>query len=251
MTLEDFFRPMILTDEPEERDYKAIQPYIEEAKIFSHTIYQSVYIIDYYKRGFVYVSDNPLFLCGKSASVVLKMGYLFYFYHVPKEDLELLLEINEAGFLFYNKLPVEERLNYSISYDFRLMQANKHFFLINHKLVPLVLDKSSNIWLALCVVSTSSNNKPGNIFIRENNGDRIFKYDTEKKFWKKQPGIKLTHTEKEVLLLSSQGFTMKEIAERLFVTIHAVKLCRGKLFDKMHVTNISEAIACATNYRLI
>lgn len=251
MTLEDFFRPMILTDEPEERDYKAIQPYIEEAKIFSHTIYQSVYIIDYYKREFVYVSDNPLFLCGKSASVVQKMGYLFYFYHVPKEDLELLLEINEAGFLFYNKLPVEKRLNYSISYDFRLMQANKHFFLINHKLVPLVLDKSSNIWMALCIVSASSNSKPGNIFIHENKGNNIFKYDTEEKFWKKQPTIKLTQTEKEILLLSSQGLKMKEIAARLFVTIHAVKLCRGKLFDKMHVTNISEAIACATNYRLI
>ncbi len=251
MTLEDFFRPMILTDEPEERDYKAIQPYIDEAKIFSHTIYQSVYIIDYYKRGFIYVSDNPLFLCGKSASVVQKMGYLFYFYHVPKEDLELLLEINEAGFSFYNKLPVEERLKYSISYDFRLKQANKHLFLINHRLIPLVLDKSSNIWLALCIVSGSSNNKPGNIFIHENNGNNIFKYDTEKKFWKKQPNIKLTRTEKEILLLSRQGLTMKEIAERLSVTTHAVKLCRGKIFDKMHVTNISEAIACAANYRLI
>jgi DNA-binding CsgD family transcriptional regulator len=251
MTVEDFFKPMKLNDEPGDRDYKSIQPYITQAKIFSHTIYQSVYIIDYYRRGFLYVSDNPLFLCGKSASVVQKMGYLFYFYHVPKEDLELLLEINEAGFSFYNKLSIEERLKYTISYDFRLMQANKHLFLINHKLVPLVLDKSSNIWLALCIVSTSSNNKPGNIFIRENNGDKIFKYDIEKKFWKKEPSIKLTHTEKEVLLLSSQGLTMKEIAERLFVTIHAVKLSRGKILDKMHVTNISEAIACAANYMLI
>ena len=251
MTVGDFFKPMKLKDEPGDRDYKAIQPYIDQAKIFSHTIYQSVYIIDYYRRGFLYVSDNPLFLCGKSASVVQKMGYLFYFYHVPKEDLELLLEINVAGFSFYNKLPVEERLNYSISYDFRLMQPNKHLFLINHKLVPLVLDKSSNIWLALCIVSTSSNNKPGNIFIRKNSGDKIFKYDTEKKFWKKEPSIKLTRIEKEVLLLSSQGLTMKEIAERLFVTIHAIKLSRGKILDKMHVTNISEAIACAANYMLI
>jgi DNA-binding CsgD family transcriptional regulator len=251
MKVEDFFKPMKLTDEPGDRDYKAIQSYIVEAKTFSHTIYQSVYIIDYYKRGFVYVSDNPLFLCGRSATVVQKMGYLFYFYHVPKEDLELLLEINEAGFSFYNELPIEDRLKYSISYDFRLMQANKHFFLINHKLVPLVLDKSSNIWLALCIVSASSNSKPGNIIIQNNNGDKIFKYDTEKKFWKKLPSIKLTNTEKEVLLLSRQGLTMKEIAERLFVTIHAVKLTRGKILDKMNVTNISEAIASAANYRLI
>jgi DNA-binding CsgD family transcriptional regulator len=251
MTLEDFFKPIKLADVPNDRDYKAIQPYIEEAKIFSHTIYQSVYIIDYYKRGFAYVSDNPLFLCGRSAEAVQKMGYLFYFFHVPKEDLKLLLEINEAGFSFYNELPVEDRLKYNISYDFRLMQANKHFFLVNHKLIPLVLDKSSNIWLALCIVSASSNSKPGNIFIRENNGDKIFQYDTEKKLWERQPRIKLTNTEKEVLLLSRQGLTMEEIAKRLFVTTHAVKLCRGKMLNKMRATNISEAIACAANYRLI
>ena len=49
MTLEDFFKPMKLTDEPKDGDYKAIQSYIDEAKIFSDTIYQSIYIIDYYK----------------------------------------------------------------------------------------------------------------------------------------------------------------------------------------------------------
>jgi DNA-binding NarL/FixJ family response regulator len=44
---------------------------------------------------------------------------------------------------------------------------------------------------------------------------------------------------------------MKYIAEILFVNIHAVKLCRGKILNKMHVTNISEAIANAANYKLI
>ena len=82
------------------------QPYIDAVKIMSHIAYQSVYIVDYYKREFVYVSENPLFLCGKSAKDVQKMGWLFYFNSVFKDDIDLLLEINEAGFSFYNGLPI-------------------------------------------------------------------------------------------------------------------------------------------------
>jgi hypothetical protein len=205
MSLERFFKPMKLTDDPAEEDYVAIQSYIEAVKIFSRVTYQSLYVVDYYKREFIYVSDNPLFLCGNTASQVQKMGWLYYFNHVPEEDLALLLEINEAGFSFYNKLPVEERLEYCISYDFRLKQQNKHLLLISHKLAPLVLDKSSNIWLALCFVSTSSNSTPGNITIQKMNSDRRYRYDLTNKLWKLQPGIKLTPFEKEVLYSAARA----------------------------------------------
>lgn len=251
MSLQSFFKPMKLTDDPGEQDYLAIQPYIDAAKILSHVTYQSVYVVDYYKREFIFMSDNPLFLCGHTASQVQKMGWLYYFNHVPEDDLALLLEINEVGFSFYNELPIEERLEYSISYDFHLKQSNKHLLLINHKLAPLVLDKSSNIWLALCFVSTSSNRTSGNIIIQKMNSDKAYRYDLSNKLWKLQPSVKLTSEEKEILILSSQGLTIKEIAERLFVTIHAIKYHRGNILDKLHARNIGEAMACAANYKLI
>ncbi|MDE1193020.1 MAG: helix-turn-helix transcriptional regulator [Arachidicoccus sp.] len=251
MALDDFFKPMKLTNKPNAEEYFAVQPYIDAVRVISHATYQSVYIIDYYKQSFVYVSDNPLFLCGNTASHVQKMGYLFYYNYVPKEDLELLLEINQAGFAFYNELPIEERLDYIISYDFRIKQPNNHLMLINHKLVPYILDKSSNIWLALCIVSTSSNDTPGNIIIQKLNSNRVFQYDTVKKLWKLQPGVKLTSIEKEVLLLSSQGLTMKDIAEKMYLSLTTIKFHRIKIFEKLRVKNIGEAIACAANYKLI
>lgn len=251
MSLEDFFKPMNLNDKPNAEEYLAVQPYIDAVKIMSHATYQSVYIIDYYKQSFVYVSDNPLFLCGNTASYVQKMGYLFYYNYVPKEDLELLLEINQAGFAYYNQLPIEERLEHIISYDFRIKQPSGHLMLINHKLTPYVLDKSSNIWLAFCFVSTSSNDKPGNIVIQKINSDRRFLYDTKKKVWELQPSIKLSTIEKEVLLLSSQGLTMKDIAGKMFLSLTTIKFHRINMFKKLHVKNIGEAIVCAANYKLI
>lgn len=251
MSLKSFFEPMQLQDTPDSEDYRAIQPYIDAVKIISNVTYQSVYIVDYYKREFIYVSDNPLFLCGHTAAQVRNMGWLYYFNHVPDDDLALLLEINEAGFSFYNQLPVTERLKYCISYDFRIKQPNKHLLLISHKLAPMVLDKSSNIWLALCFVSTSSNSSPGNIIIQKMNSNKWFRYDRNKKHWKLQPSIKLTSFEKEVLLLSNQGLTMQEIGSRLFVTTHTVKYHRGNILKKLNAKNITEAIAYAANYKLI
>lgn len=85
------------------------QDYMEAIKAFARLTYESVYVIDYEKMAFEYVSENPLFLCGYSPSEVLDLGYEFYFKNVPEKDLALLSLINEAGFDFFDKLPDEEK----------------------------------------------------------------------------------------------------------------------------------------------
>ena len=59
-------------------DYQRVQPYVEAAQAFAQTTYQSIYIIDDFRKDFLYVSDNPLFLCGHTADEVRQMGYGFY-----------------------------------------------------------------------------------------------------------------------------------------------------------------------------
>lgn len=44
-----------------EASYENINHIIDEIEAFSRLTYKSVYIIDYYKRNFLYVSKNPLF----------------------------------------------------------------------------------------------------------------------------------------------------------------------------------------------
>ena len=74
--------------------------YLETIQAFSRVTYDSIYVIDYEKQGFEYVSDNPLFLSGYTSSEVQEMGYEFYAKTVPEEDLNLLLKINTIGFDF-------------------------------------------------------------------------------------------------------------------------------------------------------
>ncbi|WP_374461577.1 response regulator transcription factor [Chryseobacterium taeanense] len=224
--------------------------YLQVIEAFSRVSYMSFYIIDYQNKNFEYVSDNPLFLCGHTAAEVKEMGYDFYFKYVKKEDLDLLLKINKLGFDFYEKIPVAERKQYTISYDFHLLNQDKAI-LINHKLTPLFLTKSGKIWKALCIVSISNNTESGNIKIFKNGTSEFWSYDTRENFWKNERKIKLTDREVDVLRYYAQGYTINEIADKIFVSPDTIKFHRRKLFDKMQVSNISEALSYVTNNKLL
>lgn len=234
-----------------DNDVSQTGKYIEVVKAFSKLTYQSIYVIDYQSRAFEYVSDNPLFLCGLNAREVEKLGYGFYFRNVGEEDLNLLLKINEIGFDFYEKLPIDERKDYTISYDFHIKNEKKHSILINHKLTPIFLNEEGKIWKAMCIVSLSPNHSSGNITISKQNSDVIWKFNLKDSKWVGEERIKLSDRETEILRLYASGLTITEIADKIFVSPDTVKFHRRKLFDKIGVQNITEALSYATNNKLL
>ncbi len=52
----------------------------------------------------------------------------------------------------------------------------------------------------------------------------------------------LSNREKEVLTLVAKGLLYKEIAEQLFISFHTVRQHIGKIYEKLHVQNKTEAI---------
>lgn len=162
----------------------------------------------------------------------------------------MLAEINKSGFNFYETLPIKERTSYTISYNFHI-GSGKRFMLINHKLTPVLLTKSGKIWLAACVVSLSSHNTPGHIKISQKGQTKYWKYNLEKHRWIENEGIVLNDKEKEILLLSAQGYTMNEIANKLFLAVDTIKFYKRRLFEKLDVKNITEALSLATNQKLL
>ena len=73
--IDDFFMYENRVEGITDADYQRAQLYVEAAQAFAQSTYQSIYIIDYYRKNFLYVSDNPLFLCGHTADEVCQMGY--------------------------------------------------------------------------------------------------------------------------------------------------------------------------------
>ena len=248
---EDFFiqenEILFVPDE----DYAPMERYIQFLDAFSRTTYVSIYVIDYFRKNFLYVSENPLFLCGMPAGKVRDMGYDFYLERVTDADLPLLLEINRAGFLFSESVPPVNRLEYTLGYDFHMKQPSGKAMLVHHEITPLHLTRDGRIWLALCSVSLSSQTKAGNIEISRQGCNSRWRYHPENKKWVKYAGVELKDYEKEVLRLSAQGCTMNEISEQIHKSVDAIKGYKRLLFEKLNVGNITEALGFAIHHRLI
>ena len=182
--IDDFFMYENRVEGITDADYQRAQPYVEAAQAFAQTTYQSIYIIDYYRKNFLYVSDNPLFLCGHTADEVRQMGYGFYLSHVPEDEVPMLTELNRSGFRAFYDEPVENRRQ----------EAHR---------------------------------------------------------WKSRETITLKPEEKQILTLSAQGYTMKEIAEKMLRSFDTVKFYRRQIFEKLDVQNITEALSLATSYGLV
>jgi DNA-binding CsgD family transcriptional regulator len=234
-----------------EEDHLQQQDYLEAVKSFARLTYESIYVIDYEKMAFEYVSENPLFLCGYSAEEVLQAGYGFYFENVPEKDLELLHLINNAGFDFFEKLPADEKKQYTITYDFHLVNKAGEHILINHRLTPLFLTSEKKLWKAMCIVSLSHHQHAGNICIYKQGSDELWELNTETSAWRKSEKPRLTKREEDVLRLHAQGLTINQIAERLFVSPDTVKYYRRRIFERLNVRNMVEALSYAVGNKII
>jgi len=205
-----------------------------------------LYVTDYYKKNFFYVSENTFLLGGDSSKKIKEMGYTFYLQHVPETEIDMLMEISRAGFDFCARIPVNDRTKYTISSHFHIVNEN-YRMLVNHKLTPLFLAPNGNVWLAVCAVSLSSHQKGGYVEAYKTNENIYWKYSLENHQWKKRERLKLNGRERDILLLSVQGYTMNEIAKRLFLSVDTIKFHKRVLFERLGVNNITEAVSYISN----
>lgn len=225
--------------------------YLEVVKSFVYTTYHGVIVIDYEEMKFEYVSDNPFFFVDYTAEMVRKMGWDFYFNYLTPKDLKLLIRTDEIGFDFYDKIPIRERGNYTISFDLHIKNPQSSPILINHKLTPLFFTEQGELWKALCLLSLSNKNESGNIKIFHNSDQAVYSYDLKGSFWKEDKKTILTKREREIIYLSAKGYTIYQIAKRMSVSIETVKYHRSRLYNKLDVANMTSAIVHAINNKLI
>lgn len=176
---------------------------------------------------------------------------IFIFNMLRKKTLPLLLDINRIGFTFAKSITPENILEFTLGYDFHIMQPSGKAVLIHHEITPLHLTKDSKIWLALCMVSLSSQTKSGNIKAVREGYNLRWDYNMENKKWIESVEIELKDSEKDVLMLSSQGYTMCEISERIHKSVDSVKGYKRVIFEKLNASNITEAISHALQQKLI
>ena len=73
-----------------QEEYENLKPLIEITKAFVRSSNQYIYIIDFLKKDFLYVSDKIVRLCGEEIDGKKHFNYEIYLKHVPTEEQKML-----------------------------------------------------------------------------------------------------------------------------------------------------------------
>lgn len=233
----------------QEVDSATLKLMVSAAKAFARSTYQGVYVVDLFKRNFLYVSDNLETWFGEPIEDIKKKGLEFFCDHVSPREQQLLREVNSRGLAMFNSMPLRERSDYTLSYNFHILCGKKKK-LIHHLITPLQVSEDGQIRFVLCSISLSHRNTTGHFVLHSMGAKSYYEYLSNEHRWKKKNIPKLSEVEREVLALSAQGYTMTDMADVLCRSVDTVKACKKKLFSKLGVRNIAGALSFVTNYKM-
>lgn len=248
--LKDFFISDNTINKSPDYNSKVLSTLVLSIEAFARVTYQSIYLIDFYKHDFLYVADNPLFLCGHTAKEVKEMGYDFYSEHVPEKEQEMLIELNRNGFKHFDMFDNIDKYRCSLSYHIHL-NYGINSKLINHQITPVLLTETGKIWIGMGVVSLSSYKTAGHVEFRKNGLNSYWKYSFINHRWEKCNVVLLKNEELDILRLSARGLTMIEIANKMCRSLDTIKTYKRHIFKKLGVTNIMAAISRAILNRML
>lgn len=230
-------------------DYISAMHQIENTEAFCRLSCQAVYVIDFYKKKILRACGDFTHLYGMSNEDVMKEGLSLYMSHIPFEDLTILRDIHEMASSFCGALSEAVQTQCTCHCDLRIKNGSK-YRLIHHQATPFLI-RNGRPWIVMCTISFSSNDSVGNLCVKINGTRTIYKCALDSHLWKKQELPPLRDLERDIIILSTQGKTMREIAETLCKSEDTIKACKRELFRKCGTKNIQQTIQFVLNYKLL
>lgn len=208
----------------------------------------SMFVIDFAKNNMVYRTDNLLFTDEATKRDIQRESINPYWALIHEDDFEILLETRAAYLDFVKGFKPKQKLNHTYVIDYRI-RLRRRDYMITQKFTPLKLRPNGELWLGLFCITTSTHKACEHIAIF---GDNFrYTYDFEqKRFLPFNENMELTLMEKAILLRAAKGLTTEQIADNLCRSVNTIKTHKSRLFDKLHVSSMSEAMTFVQNYDL-
>ena len=157
----------------------------------------------------------------------------------------------ESGYYFLKvamNMNFKRLKNLKLVNDYRIRTPDDNGLRMKEEFQILETDPRGNIWLSLSIVDVSPNQN-----LKEPMSSRLVNHKTGEiiSFAEVSSVFELTKREKEILQLISDGNVSKQIAEKLYISVHTVNTHRQNILEKMSVTNTAEAIRLASRMGIL
>jgi DNA-binding CsgD family transcriptional regulator len=233
-----------------ELDYSILEkhkPHLQKLADIGNCV---VTVLDTYRKQHVFNSSNLGAVFGYSPQEVEKYGEHFLNAIIHPEDFPLLMQNGLTALKLYLNFSEEEKLNYKIINEFRVLNASAQYIRVIEQHQALELDGRGNLWLALSILDISPNQE-----INEGLKSQLLNFRTGEflSLAQEPPEIKiaLTKREAQILKLVKEGFLSKEISNRLSISVHTVNTHRQRVLEKLGANNSMEAVVFSSKLGLV
>lgn len=212
----------------------------------------SISIFDLFKRDHVYFSKKFESIFGWDLDEAHREGAAYANRKVHPDDVVPMFKAGNHFLKFAFSLPVESRKDFKVIHEYRMRWKNMQYVRVVEQLLTLETDKHGNIWLALCMMDLSpeqNNDAPYAGRIVNYRTGEVFVFNSEEK--NSAVPAQLTKRETEILQKIAEGKTSKEIAGKLFISVHTVNTHRQRILEKLEVESSIAAIQYAREYGLL
>ena len=205
-------------------------------------------VIDFDKQRTIYKTDTLLYTDEATPADIHRECDNPYWALVPDEILGQLINLRGKYLHFFRILNQQENSLHFCSTDYPII-INRRSFYINQKFMPLMKRLDGTIRLGLFMYGPSTDKETKSLIITKSGERWRYNFQTEE-YEKLDLGAALSNMERKILLRIKKGMTNEEIAESLNLGLNTVKSYRARLFKKLGVKTITEAITLIDNYHL-
>lgn len=235
-----------------EDDYIKFETNLKLLKRLSEVENSTFSVLDLKTGDYLLKSSRFTSMLGYSNNENTESDDLELFHRIiHPDDLSFVLDTEYEAFFFFKNLPVSEKKDYKLMYDFRVKSNKGVYMRIMHQFVILEQDRLGKSWLALIVTDilseNASNDKPQRRMMNIRTGKLYFFHEDEKN----NSGKLLTKRETEVMGLIAQGLDSQNISDRLFISVNTVNNHRQNILSKTRSANTTQALLYAKKIGIV
>ena len=207
------------------------------------------YLFDFVKMRYLYVSDSIRHIMGYTGQDWIERGPEWVFSTVYPEDVRRLMDLHKALFEHFYLLPASERKEYKYAWEVRVVRKDKAVIWVMQQGSFIEVDADGKPMVTFDILTDMTAFKK----------DKLMTLTMFKDVGK--PHVKLyfpisgkepfTKREIELIKLLSDGFSSKQIADRLNISPHTVDTHRRNMLKKCGVADSIRMVAYARENGLI
>ena len=216
--------------------------YSEIAEAFERVCYGHAYVLNHFDDTFLYTSLHAPIWCRNSMDECRRA--------ICKEENKLVEEASLNLSHVFERLMREEKTHAVIYSSFHIDYQNCPL-MVNCRMTPLVVNGDGALVASLIVFSLPVEQGDVSTQIYLPTHEKFLNYSFKEHKWLESLMPVLTFREREILHLSAQGCTSKEIGQKLCRSIDTIKRYKKNISRKLNASTISAAIVKAASYKLL